>query len=57
MNDTVCLIGGAGRLNQRETVIKSIRDIDVWDNEISPWCLQNKMVFPCYVHSIAYLGK
>jgi len=29
-----------------------MRDIDVWGNEISQWCLQNKMVFPCYVHYI-----
>jgi hypothetical protein len=57
MNNTLCLIGGAGCLNQRETIIKSMRDIDVWGNEISQWCLQNKMVFPCCVNTIAYVGK
>jgi len=57
MNDTLCLTGGAGCSNQRETIIKSVRDIDVWGNEISQCCPQNKMGFPCYVYSIAYLGK
>jgi hypothetical protein len=57
MNDTLYFIGGAGCLNQRDQTIKSVRDIDIWNNEISQWCLQNEMVFPRHGHSIAYLGK
>ena len=57
MNDTLYLIGGAGRVTERDRTTVSVGAIDIWDIENKQWCLKSEMSIPRHGHSVAYIGK
>ena len=57
MNDTLYLIGGAGKLTERDKTTISVGAIDAWDTENKQWCLKSEMNIPRHAHSLAYIGR
>ncbi|XP_067005095.2 actin-binding protein IPP-like [Anabrus simplex] len=56
MNDSLYLIGGAGRMTERDHTTSSLGVIDVWNIQAKEWHLQAEMSIPRHGHSVAYLG-
>lgn len=54
--EKIYIIGGAGRLSNKEKINNSISSIDVWDEEQSKWRQVNELKIPRHGHALAYLG-
>lgn len=56
MSDRLYLIGGAGKITEKEKTTTSVSAIDVWDPVNLEWKHQTDMAIPRHGHAIAYLG-
>lgn len=56
MNDKLYLIGGAGRITEKERNTSSVSAIDVWDQHDREWKLKTELAIPRHGHCVAYLG-
>ena len=57
MNDVLYLIGGAGRVSEKDRTTSSCNAIDVWNPKEQEWKLHFAMSIPRHGHAVAYLGK
>ncbi|XP_061712454.1 uncharacterized protein LOC133521482 isoform X1 [Cydia pomonella] len=56
MNDKLYLVGGAGKVSEREKTASSVGAIDYWDWKSRSWKQQTEMSIPRHGHALAYLG-
>nr|XP_032514162.1 uncharacterized protein LOC116767787 isoform X3 [Danaus plexippus plexippus] len=56
MNDKLYIIGGAGKISEKDKTPSSVGAIDVWDWKDRAWKLETEMSIPRHGHALAYLG-
>lgn len=56
MDDSLYLIGGAGRISDKDKTTTSVEAIDVWCNKDKEWRLLTEMAIPRHGHAVAYIG-
>nr|XP_022918626.1 uncharacterized protein LOC111427625 isoform X3 [Onthophagus taurus] len=56
MSDKLYLIGGAGKTNDRDKTTSSVKEIDLWNEELREWECKTEMSIPRHGHCVAYLG-
>jgi Kelch motif len=56
MSDQLYLIGGAGKIDDKQKTTTSCADIDIWDYKTMEWKHHTDMAIPRHGHSVAYLG-
>ncbi|KAH9637908.1 hypothetical protein HF086_013394 [Spodoptera exigua] len=56
MNDKLYIVGGAGKVSDKEQTVTSVGAIDVWDWKLRKWRQETEMSMPRHGHALAYLG-
>ncbi|XP_072944216.1 uncharacterized protein [Epargyreus clarus] len=56
MNDKLYIIGGAGKISDKDKTPSSVSAIDVWDWRERQWKLETELSIPRHGHALAYLG-
>ncbi|KAJ8722571.1 hypothetical protein PYW07_003751 [Mythimna separata] len=56
MNDKLYIVGGAGKVSEKEKTVNSVGAIDVWDWKLRKWKQETEMSMPRHGHALAYLG-
>ncbi|XP_050667986.1 uncharacterized protein LOC126967523 isoform X3 [Leptidea sinapis] len=56
MNDRLYIVGGAGKVNDKDKTPSSVGAIDVWDWKQRQWNQETEMSIPRHGHALAYLG-
>ncbi|KAG7307534.1 hypothetical protein JYU34_007739 [Plutella xylostella] len=56
MNDKLYLVGGAGRLSEKEKSASSVGAVDAWDWAAREWRPHTELSIPRHGHALAYLG-
>ncbi|XP_026724594.1 uncharacterized protein LOC113491689 isoform X3 [Trichoplusia ni] len=56
MNDKLYIIGGAGKISDKDKTASSVGAIDVWDWKLREWKHETEMSMPRHGHALAYLG-
>lgn len=56
ISDRLYLIGGAGRMTEKDKTTTSLGTIDVWDVNTANWQNLTEMAIPRHGHAVAYLG-
>ncbi|KPI91617.1 Alpha-scruin [Papilio xuthus] len=56
MNDKLYIIGGAGKITEKDKTPSSVGAIDIWDWKDRTWKQETEMSIPRHGHALAYLG-
>ncbi|CAH2073575.1 unnamed protein product, partial [Iphiclides podalirius] len=56
MNDKLFIIGGAGKITEKDKTPSSVGAIDIWDWKERVWKQETEMSIPRHGHALAYLG-
>ncbi|CAB3242471.1 unnamed protein product [Arctia plantaginis] len=56
MNDKLYIVGGAGKVSEKDKTASSVGAIDVWDWKERQWRQETEMSMPRHGHALAYLG-
>ncbi|XP_068629664.1 uncharacterized protein [Battus philenor] len=56
MNDKLYIIGGAGKITEKDKTPSSVGAIDIWDWKERVWKQETEMSIPRHGHALAYLG-
>ncbi|KAJ0180647.1 hypothetical protein K1T71_004051 [Dendrolimus kikuchii] len=56
INDKLYIVGGAGKMSEKEKTASSVGAIDVWDWKDREWKQETEMSMPRHGHALAYLG-
>ncbi|XP_075969781.1 uncharacterized protein LOC142972487 isoform X2 [Anticarsia gemmatalis] len=56
MNDKLYIVGGAGKVSEKDKTASSVGAIDAWDWKEREWRQETEMSMPRHGHALAYLG-